>query len=542
MPDKEFNLLKEPWIMVMKQDGTTGEISILDVFRHAHEYRALAGELPTQDVAVLRFLLAILHAVFGRFDIDGNYKALCEGDVDMALDRWESLWNAKEFPMAVIEKYLTNPKIEERFWLFHPETPFYQVAGMKNGTEYTAAKLNGVLSESGNKLKWFSPCSGEAKERLTYSEAARWLLNVNAFDDTSAKPTRGLNLPSVGAGWLGKLGIVYAIGENLFETLMLNYIVSKNGQELYGAERPVWERPVKADERTEIVYPDNLSELYTLQSRRLLLIRSKGIVTGFKLLGGDFFQKENAFIEPMTVWRNTAKKEKDPNEYVPYRHIPGRQIWRDFESLLVRKDTKVRPAIVDWIDYLSSGEADNILTSKRSIHFKTPGVAYADKDFFVEDIIDDSLTIHVALLSKLAEPVVERVLKQIEICDCFVEQLGLLAKRIQQAAGAGKEDKQPDGARNNAMTLGYASLDKPFRIWLESIIPDETDIDEACEEWWQTAKKIIRNLGKTLISQAGPKAFISHSDYMTSSEAFNWFMSNTSTREALISPKKGGKK
>ena len=144
--------------------------------------------------------------------------------------------------------------------------------------------------------------------------------------------------------------------------------------------------------------------------------------------------------------------------------------------------------------------------------------------------------------SKLAEKYVERVLNQIEICDKLVEQLGYLAKNIQFAAGAGKEDKQPDGARSSAMSLGYANLDNPFRLWLEQIVPEETDIDEACLEWWNTAQKITRNLGQELIEQAGSKAFISHSDYMTSSQAYNYFLSKTSSIDSLFASKKGGKK
>ena len=46
---------------------------------------------------------------------------------------------------------------------------------------------------------------------MSYAQAARWLLYVNGFDDTSAKP-KGKNLPSVGAGWLGKLGLIFRTG------------------------------------------------------------------------------------------------------------------------------------------------------------------------------------------------------------------------------------------------------------------------------------------------------------------------------------------
>lgn len=540
MPEKEFNLLHEPWILVMKRDGTLAEVSILDVFRQAHDYRSISGELPTQDVAILRLLLAVMHSVFGRVTVNGEPEPLCEGNVEMVFDRWESLWNLNHFPIKPIEDYLL--KFEDRFWLFHPETPFYQVSEMMNnasGSEYSASKLNGVLSESNNKAKWFSPLAGKAKESLTFAEAARWLIYINAFDDTSAKPTRGKNLPSVGAGWLGKLGLVYAAGNSVFETLMLNFILLKNGKnEICGSENPVWERPVKGDERTLIAFPNSFSDLYTLQSRRLILYRSGNVVTGYKLLGGDFFPKENAFIEPMTVWRNIKKKQSDPNIYTPRRHDSERQVWRDLESLLVHCDGKVRPTIVDWITSL---QEENCLNSKKMISFKTPGVSYADKDFFVEDIIDDTLTIHMHLLAQMSEAWISRIVDEIAVCDQLVYQLGILAKNIQLAAGAGKEDKQPDGAKSKAMTSGYNSLDQPFRIWLESIDPEcSDDIDEKCEIWWQTAQKLIRKLGQTLIEQAGPKAFIGHSENMTSSEAYNLFLYKTSSRDTLKS--KGGKK
>ena len=69
--EKEFCLLYEPWIRVMKMDGETIEVSLLDVFRYAPELLRLAGELPTQDIAMLRLLLAVLHSVFERYDLEG---------------------------------------------------------------------------------------------------------------------------------------------------------------------------------------------------------------------------------------------------------------------------------------------------------------------------------------------------------------------------------------------------------------------------------------------------------------------------------------
>ena len=71
MREKEFNLLEEPWIRVRSPDCAVREVSLTDALLHAHEATDLAGELPAQDAAVLRLLLAVLHTVFARVDEQG---------------------------------------------------------------------------------------------------------------------------------------------------------------------------------------------------------------------------------------------------------------------------------------------------------------------------------------------------------------------------------------------------------------------------------------------------------------------------------------
>jgi len=87
MQEKAFNLLREPWIMVLNQEGKAEEVSLLTALERAHEFRCLAGELPTQDVAVLRLILATLYATFTRADVRGNRKHI--GNGTEALGRWK---------------------------------------------------------------------------------------------------------------------------------------------------------------------------------------------------------------------------------------------------------------------------------------------------------------------------------------------------------------------------------------------------------------------------------------------------------------------
>ena len=77
---------------------------------------------------------------------------------DDALERWSALWQLGHFPAEPVRDYLEQWK--DRFWLFHPTHPFWQVPQAKIGTEYGAAKLNGEMSESSNKLRLFPLYAG----------------------------------------------------------------------------------------------------------------------------------------------------------------------------------------------------------------------------------------------------------------------------------------------------------------------------------------------------------------------------------------------
>lgn len=505
MKDKEFNLLDKPWIQVIDADCRVHEVSLVELFAQAHRYEDLCGELPTQDFAVLRLLLAILHTVVSRYDVNGNARML--KDADGALERWQEFWENKRFP-EIITEYLESQR--ERFYLFHPQWPFYQCEHAKAGTEYSAAKLNGNLSESSNKPRLFTELSKEAKQAMKFPEAARWLLYVNAYDDTSAKPSReskerGEKLPSTGVGWLGKLGILYVAGRNLFETLMLNLILMKETEELFGTEAPVWEREKAADgERTQIQPPDNLSELYTLQSRRLYLKREEQCVTGYYLLGGDFFDKQDAFIEPMTVWRKSDPKKTD--NYVPRRHDPAKQFWRECPAAILNENGNRPPGIISWIKYL---EEEGVIEDL-SLDFRIVSVQYGDKDFFVTNVFSDSLQMHASLIADLNIEWREMVFNSIHFCDKVSKKVEMLARNINLASGGSNRTKDSKGTAEcfaqHAKSDFYSRMDRPFRSWLFALDPEVDDAQEKQELWRSDCVRIAKQLGRELMRQAGASA------------------------------------
>lgn len=520
MEQIEFNLVEEPWIRVLKKDGTVQEVSLTDALLHAHEFQDLAGELPTQDVAVLRLLLAVLQTVFYRMDEEGREMPLQSSEE--ALSRWKILWDMGSFPEKPIRMYLNEWK--ERFWLFHPERPFYQISQAKVGTEYGAAKLNGEISESGNKVRLFASYSQNKKATMTYAQAARWLLYINGFDDTSAKP-KGKGLPSVGAGWLGKLGILFAQGANLAETLLLNLTLLKNGGTLWEPPLPCWElEQPRCEERTQIAWPNNAAELLTLQSRRLLLKRENHFVVGYSLLGGDFFDKENAFCEPMTIWRAVQEKKNSPAVHQPRRHDPSKQFWREFPAAFPEDDVTHVPGIVEWITTL---QGEKWLERQRMIHFKRVGVAYGDKDFFVSDTFCDTLTFQMQLLNEMGRPCRKKVISEIQNCEKLAEQIGKLAKGLALAAG-----NEGVGSVRDAKEQFYFEIDQPFRQWLYQLDP-EKNVDAAVQVWREQAKKIACRLGRTMVEEAGTPALVGRSItvkgteqklYYSAPKAYHWFL------------------
>lgn len=506
MEQMEFNLLDEPWIRVMTEDCIVVERSLMQVLLNSHQYQRLAGELPTQDVALLRLLLAILQTVFYRVDPEGEDDPI--EDRAAAIRRWQALWNADRFPVQPIRTYLETWK--DRFWLFHPEHPFYQVPAAAVGTKFKASKLNGELSESAHKMRLFPLRDGEEKETLSYAEAARWLVTLIGFDDSaSTKKETG-----TGTGWLGDRVNVYAIGENLFETLMLNLVFLKDGRYVWAENIPAWEQPTMTTaKKREIPLPDNQAELLTLQSRRLILNREENRVTGFSSTGGDFFGKEgrvNAFSEQMTLWRAGKTLKNAVPQFVPASVDPWRQMWRDFEVILGRREDTHIPGVVAWLTELCR---KNVIPRKY-VHIASVGVTYDSKKGSIADIISDHLDFQMSLLDAAGELWIVLVGGEIHLIDKVARTLGALAEGLYlaqggQLDGAGKKARQSQ--RDEGMRLLYAAVDLPFREWLAHIGAQHGDDENTRAQeqqcWRSIVFRIADNLGREMIRDAGTAAF-----------------------------------
>jgi len=505
MEEKEFNLVDQPWICVMDLNGDEKTVSLKDALLHAHEFSGLNGELPTQDIAVLRLLLAHISTIFRRVDMEGDLAPF--ESTDDAFERWQDLWENGSFPQKPIEDYLN--KWSDRYWLFDPERPFMQARSAAKGTHCSAAKLIGEVSESASKPRLFKSRAGDGLTKVPYDEAARWLIYLNGFDDAALKPhiPRDQRESTISVAWLGRLGLVYAQGKSLFETLMLNLTLLKDGKELWPEPHPDWELDEPREmELRKIAQPDEPAALFTTRSRLILLEREDGNVVGYNILCGDSFDSSNSFVEQMTRWRYQPAKKDQAAYFFPMVHAADRQMWRDIGVFCDEGPNAKRPGVVDWICELQNKK---ILDSHSYIQFARVGNRYdSSQRSTVTDIIDSQLIFHATLLEQMGSAWRTRLVEECQKIEDTAYAYSNMSANIFIAGGGDSEKKDVPAAWAKEQCFTY--LDEPFCKWLYSIDPEKDNIDDKIDEWHNQIRNILYPRCKKMVADARPQALFGH--------------------------------
>ncbi|SDA32271.1 CRISPR system Cascade subunit CasA [Ruminococcus sp. YE71] len=515
--EREFCLITEPWIKVMKADKNVKEVSLSELFNKAHEYLCLAGETKSQDFAVLRFLLAIIYTVFSRYDENGNEIDTTDDDYD-PVQLWKNIWAAGKMPTASFEKYFD--KWKERFWLFDEEYPFYQSKAVNNNrttnkdelNPYGTKKLIGSLSQSENKNRLFSDRDNNGI-LLEYSEAARWLINLHCFDDTSIGPKDKILGPK--KTWCSIIGGIFLSGKNLFETIMLNYVANADLDSDSLISKPFWEKDNNFKHSELIAVPNNQAELLSLQTRGAYFSRNDNKVTGVFLSGGYYFEENDVFIEQMTLWQ-AQKNKQNINCFEPKTHDMTKAVWREFGSIAVfplntQNDSSkgIRtPGIIRWYQYLIR---KRIIPSNNTIHITT--VCFANKgdsSYLITDYSSDELSFHSALLENIGANWRNRINDEISKIEKVAGLIANLSISLQKIKGYSENEKEnwktKELKRRLATMQFYDRIDRPFRQWLESIDPEIDDMDDKTEKLDKTVFIIAKKLGNELALQAGNSA------------------------------------
>ncbi len=532
-----YNLLDEKWIMVLQKDtGQTEKVSLKEVFAHAGDYYDLAGEMKTQDFAVLRVLLAVLQTVFSRFDSEGNPYDFIEidkktfqqlepvnqddlPDDDPYFETWLSLWEKGEFP-EIVQDYLEAWR--DHFYLFDDKYPFYQVTPDEmeeiagGGGQFYGKNLNRTISESNNKVALFAPAIGNAKDKLCDDQLARWLIMFQGYTGTGdKKKVEDIKDKKItySKGWLYDLGGIYLKGHNLFETLMLNCILSSDIDIELGEMKiqiPSWERT--SLENVDIYFHnqvDNRTSIYSSWSRAISFMKDYQEGKPFSCFIAklpEINHVEN-FIEPMTCWgwnRSGANKGR----FTPKKHRPDESVWRHFNVLMgVGKEEGEyfrSPGIVSW--YHKVCEASSM---SKLQHFKIAICSVSMRDDEnatswspVDEITDEIQMETAVLIDNNKDGWIELISTLVDNTKSHIEKtLVPFVRRISVIRGYDSKDYHLVEQEREML---YLEIDKSFRSWLYEI--KETDsMNEKTLEWYEILKKALLNRGSEIFRNASFK-------------------------------------
>ena len=500
-----FNLLDEPWIRVTRLDGAPDEVSLLALFREATDIAGIHGEIASQDVAILRLLLAISHRTM-------------DGPED--LDTWREYWEDPERlgrdAAAYLERY------RERFDLRDPDRPFFQVAGIQG----TISPISKMIIDTPKDLKrpLFTTRIGDGLEFFSWSEAARWLIHVHAFDPAGLRsgalgdPRRNSNgtTPPNGPGWVGQLGTTYVTSNNLLKTMLLNVVpmsfLSASIVDIKTDMAP-WELVTPTSQCSETSSsPTGPVYCLTWQSRRVLLTGDDVHVTGLFLGNGTKTSPQNLqTVETMSSWRRSSAQEKKlrlPSVFMPVAHKNDVAFWRSLPSLIPQLNVSdtIPPANIVFYQELMRRR----LTPRVGIiPVHAVGISYdpPDKKTNVVELVDDVLSLPAGLLDPENTRLLAIVHDAMEETDHVASALRNLAGNLDRARGGSSDMASVTlkAARKHAGAAFYQVIDERFPRWLASL--DGADPAGARDQWRRLLRSEAWEQQEALASAAPDTAF-----------------------------------
>jgi CRISPR system Cascade subunit CasA len=300
-----FNVLTEPWLPVVKMDGTRQELGILDCLEHAHEFKEIRVHAPIVEFGLYRLLTAFVLDTLIVFD--------CCPKVSLDL---KQILREGRFDMEMIRKYADS--CGDVFDLFHTDRPFLQTKMGDESLKALAGMFPAVPSGTNANL-WHH--KHEDDFSVSGPEAARLLTTIAPFMTSGGA---GLSPSINGAPALYTL----PAGDNIFETLVQNIPCRDQGQ---GNGKIAWRNDrCPGGERSQAT----LVETFTWRPRQIQLIPetdSDGmpIVRKMKFKKGDSTRME--WRDPNLAYRY------DKDKVTPVRMRENRPIWRDAGPLLLLK-------------------------------------------------------------------------------------------------------------------------------------------------------------------------------------------------------------
>ncbi len=492
-----YNLLDEPWIQVLDTSGEATFVSIRHAFARAGELRRIVGEVPTQEVALLRLLLAIAHRALPH-----------EGDDEQAREEWGQWWRAGSLPVEEIEEYLAE--YADRFDLIHPEAPFFQVADLHTSSGKTSG-LNKLIAEVPAGHQFFTTRTAEGVAQLDLAEAARWLVHVQAYDPSGIKTgavgdarVKGGRGYPIGIGWAGNLGVIVLEGATLAETLLLNLVHDHVEND---DDAPPWEVPPMSAAATGAESPWGPVQAMTWQIRRVRLLHNREAVHDSVISNGDPIRLRNQHhAETMTGWRRSRAQEskhKENTVYMARAHQEGRAIWRGLESLIAaapvtagsrQGEQALESENLKWVSDL---RRHGLLAASYPVTVHAVGAVYGSNNSVIDNLVSDRLRLR-------AEVLADEVLQAtaVRAADTAVVAARLVGRFAGNLAVA--EGREGDHDRERGAEQALQALDRPYRRWVSQL--SSADREHAEDAWRSTVRGTAHRICLDFYRRCSPQA------------------------------------
>lgn len=305
---RRFNLIDDPWIPVVRHDGSMAQLGLAELLAEAPDVKDLACASPIEQVATVRLLLAVCH------------RAAPIRRPSDAATRFAGQW-----PSGTLRGYLAQHR--DRFDLFDGDAPFMQMpwlARHPKSTPYPIAKIVAGWA-TGNEKTLMSHHDDGHPGALDFAAAARALVAHQQFAlgglskvfRTSAKGAPGTGFAHC---WI--------VGDSLAQTLVLAQFPVPSS--IADIDLPAWERPVptEADVDKQWPYPVGPATVYTWISRAVLLRpEDSGRVAHVHWAEGlEYLAPDNA-MDPMESRRPGTKGT------VSFHFSNTKALWRNFHAM-----------------------------------------------------------------------------------------------------------------------------------------------------------------------------------------------------------------
>lgn len=171
MTHPAFDLTVEPWLPVVGPESTR-LVSLREALTGAHEIDALDHANPLVAAALHRMLTAVAVDLLPPL---------------RSRRHWQDAFDEGRFDAESVGRYLD--KDADRLDLFHPRTPFMQVAGLEAVSgEWKSVSLLLPEVATGNNVPLFSAVNESSVPPLTPAQAAQRLVSTHAWARRRSRP------------------------------------------------------------------------------------------------------------------------------------------------------------------------------------------------------------------------------------------------------------------------------------------------------------------------------------------------------------------